>query len=413
MSKAQKDIQCQNCGYPLHGEENYCPYCRQKNDISPLSIKNYFQNVLGNFLNFDHKIWRTIIHLFKYPAKVPLDYIHGKRVRYSNPFRFLVQVSIIYFLLAGIIEFVFHPDTNFIKVDKSKKDTSIEKEVESKVYQKLDSLDQLMHFTDLLNKPDLTPKQKDSIAQKVLENKSLLSLSPKRHLKFSYGAVQMETGMISSYFSGYLKDKNLSYTYFPKLKDKDKFENNSIINKIKNMFGLVDQLPYKEMNENKIIKKLGIKNSISNKIAVIIPKRINSVINNPESRNAYKRAITSKITLGLFFVLPLFGLFVYLLYYKQGFSYTETLVFIFYLQSVYFMVLSLELFFSLTPLVFSYYLAIFTEIWFIYFLVKNFKAFYRQKTLKNILKVNLLVIPVYLILTAMGMLIISVLSLII
>ena len=415
MSKPQKDIQCQNCGYPLRGDENYCPYCSQKNDVRPLSIKNYFQNIAGNFFNFDSKIWKTLIHLLKYPAKVPLAYIQGKRAGYSNPFRFLLQVSILYFLLAGVIDLVFQPESNFIKIDinKDKDKKSREDKVKQLVYQKLDSLDQQMHFTDLLNKTDLTPEQKDSIAQKVLKSKSLVALSPNRYLEFDHGNLEMETGIVSAYFAKYLKEKNLSYTYYPKLENKDEFEQLSVFNKIINMIALVETHPYNEMNVDEILKKLDIKNNLSNKLSIISSKRIISLIKNPETRDAYKRAVTSKVTMGLFFVLPLFGLFVFLLYYKQGYSYTETLVFIFYLQSVYFMVLMVELFLSLLPEGLSFISIMITELVFFVFLIKNFKAFYGQKTWVNALKVNLLVIPVYLILTGLSLAFISVISLVI
>ena len=95
-----KGVECLNCKAPLKGDENFCPYCGQKNDMRPLSISLYFNNFLSNFFNFDGRIWRTVRYLIKTPGKVPLDYVSGKRVVYSNPFKFLLQVSILYFLLS-------------------------------------------------------------------------------------------------------------------------------------------------------------------------------------------------------------------------------------------------------------------------------------------------------------------------
>ncbi len=414
-NKPLKDIFCQNCGYPLRGDENFCPYCGQKNNIRPLSIKNYVHNLLNNFLNFDNRIWQTIIHLIKYPAKVPLDYIQGKRVRYSNPFRFLVQISIVYFLLSGVIDRFFQIDNRgFIRIKEAKEKSKTQNEIKNIFFRKLDSIDRQKHFTELLDKPELTLQQKDSIVQNLLQQKNLRMLIPERYLEYDQGNLEMETAWAPSFMASYIKNKNISYTYYPRLVDnKQTFEKLSVFNKILKLFGLVDQYPYNEMNEKEIIHHLGIQNNLRNKIAILVPQRIMMLLKKPESRDAYKRAITSKITLGLFFVLPLYGLFVYLLYYKQGYSYTETLVFIFYLQSIYFIILLIELLFILLPDGINLIVSLLAEFWFIYFLINNFKAFYRQKSWLNMFKVILLVIPVYLILTGIGLTIISVLSLII
>ncbi|WP_420793206.1 DUF3667 domain-containing protein [Polaribacter ponticola] len=55
--------------------------------------------VFNGLFNFDAKFWNTIIPLLINPGKVSRDYIDGKRQRYTNPFRFYLTVSIIFFYL--------------------------------------------------------------------------------------------------------------------------------------------------------------------------------------------------------------------------------------------------------------------------------------------------------------------------
>jgi len=92
-----KGTYCLNCNRSLEGDENFCPNCGQKNDSRPLSVKIFISNFFSNFFNLDGKIWRSILGLIRHPGQVALDYISGKRVRYSNPFKFLLQISILFF----------------------------------------------------------------------------------------------------------------------------------------------------------------------------------------------------------------------------------------------------------------------------------------------------------------------------
>ncbi len=389
-----KDITCQNCGHPLRGDENYCPYCGQKNDVRPLSIKNYFQNLTDNFFSLDNKVFKTALHLIKYPAKVPLDYIRGKRTGYSNPFRFLLQVSLLYFLLAGVIDFFTPPETESLEME-----LGTNQEKKTHYYPQLDSLDQQIHFIKSLRNPALSTQAKDSISKTVLNHQSFKN----------------ETNFLldkQSVFSDYLTDHHVAYTYYPALENPSEFENLSFFLKVKTLIGLLNNTAYKNKDEKELIKLLHLNDNWSNKLALIVSKRLLSLIDNPYSRDVYKRAIISKITLGLFFMLPLFSFLVYLLYRKHDYSFTETLVFIFYLQSIYFVLMTLDLFISLFPDSFNW-ISIFLELLFIFFLIKNFKAFYYEKSKTNTLKVVFLIIPFYLLLSGIGFVVISLLSLVI
>ena len=97
-----QDPACLNCGHPFTGHENFCPECGQENKGNKISFKNFVGELFSGFFNFDAKFWTTLIPLLTKPGKVSRDYIEGKRQLYTNPFRFYLTVSIVFFLLVGL-----------------------------------------------------------------------------------------------------------------------------------------------------------------------------------------------------------------------------------------------------------------------------------------------------------------------
>ena len=99
-----KEPNCLNCGYPFSQNEKFCPECGQKNKGKKITLASFIREVFAGFFSWDAKFWRTLIPLLIKPGKVSRDYINGKRDRYSNPFRFYLTVSILFFLIIGITE---------------------------------------------------------------------------------------------------------------------------------------------------------------------------------------------------------------------------------------------------------------------------------------------------------------------
>lgn len=93
--------QCQNCGTELQGP--YCHYCGQPD-------KNFFRffpallrEMMGDLLDLDSRLTRTLKPLLFQPGKLANDYMHGRRFRYTSPVRLYLFSSIVFFLLAGFI----------------------------------------------------------------------------------------------------------------------------------------------------------------------------------------------------------------------------------------------------------------------------------------------------------------------
>ncbi len=92
---------CQNCGTELQGP--YCHYCGQPD-------KNFFRffpallrEMMGDLLDYDSRLTRTMKPLLFQPGKIATDYMQGRRFRYTSPVRLYLFSSIIFFVLASFI----------------------------------------------------------------------------------------------------------------------------------------------------------------------------------------------------------------------------------------------------------------------------------------------------------------------
>lgn len=79
---------CKNCQTELKPTSNYCYNCGGKIIKNRLSLKNLFTHISETFFNYDNKLLRTFIDLFKKPEAVIESYVDGVRKRYVNPLSF-------------------------------------------------------------------------------------------------------------------------------------------------------------------------------------------------------------------------------------------------------------------------------------------------------------------------------------
>lgn len=81
-------MNCKNCNITLSENSDYCNACGGKVIRNRLTFKNLFEHISETFFNYDNKLLRTIIDLFKKPEAVIVSYIEGVRKRYVNPISF-------------------------------------------------------------------------------------------------------------------------------------------------------------------------------------------------------------------------------------------------------------------------------------------------------------------------------------
>lgn len=81
-------MNCKNCHTELDEQDDYCGRCGGKVIRKRLSFKNLFEHLSETFFNYDNKLLRTFVQLFREPEDVITGYINGVRKRYINPISF-------------------------------------------------------------------------------------------------------------------------------------------------------------------------------------------------------------------------------------------------------------------------------------------------------------------------------------
>jgi hypothetical protein len=91
---------CANCGAPL--ADRYCGRCGQDSHAS-LSFGHFLHELAEGLFHVDSKFWRTLRTLLSRPGLLTEQYLGGKRLAYSPPFRSYLVISIVYFVLESIL----------------------------------------------------------------------------------------------------------------------------------------------------------------------------------------------------------------------------------------------------------------------------------------------------------------------
>ncbi|HKQ14368.1 MAG TPA: DUF3667 domain-containing protein [Steroidobacteraceae bacterium] len=91
---------CANCGASL--ADRYCGRCGQDSHAS-LSFGDFVHELLEGLFHVDSKFWLTLRTLLARPGLLTEQYLAGKRLTYSPPFRSYLVISIVYFVLASLL----------------------------------------------------------------------------------------------------------------------------------------------------------------------------------------------------------------------------------------------------------------------------------------------------------------------
>ena len=93
---------CKNCHTELFPNSDYCHACGAKIIRKRLTFRNLFEHISETFFNYDNKLLRTFLVLFKNPNDVIGGYINGTRKKYVNVisyFALAITVSGLYLLV--------------------------------------------------------------------------------------------------------------------------------------------------------------------------------------------------------------------------------------------------------------------------------------------------------------------------
>jgi hypothetical protein len=333
-----RGTQCLNCGHPLDISDKYCPNCAQANSTKKLSMKDFFDEFFSNLFNFDSKLFTTVKALLIRPGRITRDYIKGKRMSYTNPFRFLLSLAIVYFLMINY----------------------------TGPYQDMDrwaakNTDQFLRMESPFNFK-LTSDLQDSL--KTSEISDIPGISAQKAKERRYRDTRdsiMRTNPGS---------------YIVTLKDSS----------------FIDRFAYKQelfialiqrdtiVNLEDVHQKFGIEKSLENKAAFGMAESFLRAIKEPGS---FISNLISSLPFATFFFLPVFALFIWLVYIRKKYTYTDNLIFSFHNQSLLFILLIVSF---LVDFVFNLDSALFFLLIFGIYLYKAMRNFYEQGRFKTILK---------------------------
>ncbi len=358
-----KDPNCLNCGYPFTRDEKFCPECGQDNKGSKITFINFTAEMFRGFFSWDAKFWRTLIPLLIRPGQVSANYISGKRNRYSNPFRFYLSVSILFFLLVSLNE-------TYKKIDKLQ---GYVQEDEEQV--------------NLLELDFETPQKnqnKDSITQQIIHR------------------IKVQKGLVKDSLT---TRQNTDTLGLISNRIRTKNAESSFSNEYVQYFLQYNKL-YPEHNTSKALSILGVEKNFSNNFWYSRAVVINKIAKSKEERDKFIQQMVSLGSIALFILLPLFTLSLKIIYIRRAFTYIEHLIFVFHIQTVFFLLLSL---FFLIDIFSSTDIAdtaiVFVGLFGIY-LFLAMKKFYNQSFFRTLVK-YCMANTFFLILTSIGVAILS------
>ena len=373
-----RGVECLNCGHPLDISDKYCPNCSQANSTKKLTLKDFFDEFFSSLINYDSKLLTTLYALLLRPGRITKDYVNGKRVTYTNPFRFLLSLAFLYFLM-------FTYNNRFSNLDESAKDfdgtiyngapfkintdsggievDSVAMEKQSKKTQKvLDSLKK--------ENPDILMglQSLDSI------DKANPKLSTKLSSLDSLGAFVSTMNEVKKQKDSFMNADPPGY--FKSLEKESGTE--KFFSKIEFFWHTIKKDTLYNFDQAKT--KYDIEETLTNKMAFNFSNSFLKVMSQP---GTWINETISKLPFIIFFFLPVFTLFISLVYIRNNNTYTDHLIFSFHNQSLLFILLILSL--TLDTIFNIDSSGIFLLIFGIY-LYKAMRKFYGQGRFKTIAK---------------------------
>lgn len=334
-----RGMKCLNCGHPLDLSDRYCSYCSQLNTKKQLSLKDFIEEFIGSVLVYDSRLRYTLKDLLFKPGTITKNYVNGQRLKYANPFRFFLSVSIIYFLLQSLLTSLAPNSNPFINFNNDGNKVS------------LDSLgSKNVVFTNEDDKKD-TLKIADS---GVVLNKDTLSKKEKK-TKENFKFIT-EEDLDTIQWSNRIIERFVFY--------RDFYE----VYEIKDASMALDSMKHKNTSFNRWVYN---KNSAIDRIS--------------DDPFGFANYMMQKVPFFLFFFTPMYAFFFWLFYSKTNYTYMEHMVFIFHIFSFIFLAMLISL---LPDMLFGQ--DVFSTLLFglvgPFYFYKALRNFYKQNRLITIIK---------------------------
>jgi len=291
-----RGAECLNCGHPLDLSDVYCSYCGQLNTTKKLAIKDFFKEFIGSVLTYDSRLRYTIKDLLFKPGTISKNYAKGQRFKYANPFRFFLSVSIMYFIVQGVISFFSGGKNSMISFDNSPDLLVIDSVSKAN--------NNFVGFTKNEIGNDLVFNDKEFVI-----DRDTISFN-----------IDKKTASDIEYISE--KDLDTLQWVQSAFKRAVLYRDFYTVHKIKNSTIALDSLKH---NNTKLNRWIYEKNDA-----------IDRIIND---KYGFLNYLLGKVPFFLFFFAPFFAFFFWLIYSKKKYTYMEHMVFIFHIFSFLFLAL--------------------------------------------------------------------------
>jgi hypothetical protein len=343
-----RSSKCLNCGHPLDLSDVYCAYCSQLNTNKQLSLKDFFSEFFNSIVSYDSRLRYTVSDLLFRPGIITRSYVAGKRLKYANPFRFFLSVSIIYFLLNGLVTSI-SPDANpFIDVDdQSEQVQEAAKDLEANI-------------KDLsIEVQEVIPDSLQNVIQEKIQAAKLKNDNEVAANNKKFETISEESLDTLNWGEQIIQRFVLYNNYYEHSETKD---------------------------ASAALDSIGHPDTAFNRWVYNKNKTIESIKEEPYGFFNY---MSSKIPFFLFFFTPIFAFFFWLIYSKEKYSYVEHMIFIFHIFSFLFLAL---LIFLIPDLILGsdFLLGILFLIIGPFYFYKALRNFYKQNRIITLLKFVLL-----------------------
>jgi hypothetical protein len=392
----RKDDICHNCQAHI-GDYNYCPNCGQMNSHRQIHLKHIIKELIGDYFTFDNKFFKSFWPLVAKPGFLTKEYLSGRRAAYIFPLRLYIFTTFLFFLIVSISNKIdpynieeeqkrivtedslyqfFEPYSESIPKNTQEKlirDLGFNYEIKKRILTKTSS-----HVPDTLS-------QFLQISQPDLDDSSAAIYAKQIYFMFKF--YKNNKREISTedraYFDSVLKDY--------------KFSENSR----KTFFNLLDssysyrKVIWKNDNINVVISGSN-ENAFLHKIE---EKAMYLFNHGHEGWAIFWSELIRQVPKIMFFLLPLFALFLKLFYIRQKIFYINHLIFALHIHSLIFVYLIIAILFPNIWLILGIALATWLHIFVAFINV------YRQKKILTFFKLNIILfLYLFVIMFAFGIL---------
>lgn len=333
---------CLNCDQKLDKSDRYCPNCSQLNSTKKIHFKDLFNEFFGSLFAYDGRIMLTLRTLVFRPGLISKEYVAGKRMKYANPFRFYLSVSIIFFLLSGLLS----------KINDYTK--SYQEEIkQSTLSQNIKTMDD----------PETAKIVEDALRESDIKisDSALINLNAGSFTKVKKEVTYHSEASLDTMYRGQrLYQKTRIY--------------NDFYSKNKNL------------KPHEALHQIGHNNSVYNRW---LYKKVIDFNFFKDNRDVAYNYFISKLPIVIFLFMPVFAFFIKLIYIRKNrYTYMEHLVFAFHVQSMLFVLLIFSELFD-----YVFVTSLFTTLVlfvFAFYLYKAMRRFYEQGRIKTFVKFMIL-----------------------